>query len=83
MNTDKHKSEVKIQKSEIRKRIISVPLCLCGSVLFFALTLVAQTKDITRHVNPFIGTGGHGPGATMPFGMVQLSATPQFAFASG
>ncbi len=28
------------------------------------------------HVNPFIGTGGHGhtfPGATVPFGMVQLS----------
>jgi len=38
----------------------------------------AQTKptDLTRWVNPFIGTGGHGhtfPGATMPFGMVQLS----------
>ena len=29
-----------------------------------------------NNVNPFIGTGGHGhtfPGATMPFGMVQLS----------
>jgi putative alpha-1,2-mannosidase len=36
----------------------------------------AQMKDYTRWVNPFIGTGGHGhtfPGATMPFGMVQLS----------
>jgi putative alpha-1,2-mannosidase len=36
----------------------------------------AQKKDYTRWVNPFIGTGGHGhtfPGATMPFGMVQLS----------
>lgn len=35
-----------------------------------------QGPDFTRHVNPFIGTGGHGhtfPGATMPFGMVQLS----------
>ena len=35
----------------------------------------AQT-DYTKYVNPFIGTGGHGhtfPGATMPFGMVQLS----------
>src|SRR6185295_927865 len=34
------------------------------------------TKDFTHWVNPFIGTGGHGhtfPGATMPFGMVQLS----------
>jgi predicted alpha-1,2-mannosidase len=47
-------------------------------VLYFALTLSisAQTKDHTRYVNPFIGTGGHGhtfPGATVPFGMVQLS----------
>ncbi|HEY6804422.1 MAG TPA: GH92 family glycosyl hydrolase [Pyrinomonadaceae bacterium] len=35
-----------------------------------------QSKDITRYVDPFIGTGGHGhtyPGATAPFGMVQLS----------
>lgn len=32
--------------------------------------------DVTRYVKPFIGTGGHGhtyPGATVPFGMVQLS----------
>ena len=32
--------------------------------------------DLTRYVDPFIGTGGHGhtyPGATVPFGMVQLS----------
>jgi predicted alpha-1,2-mannosidase len=39
-------------------------------------TASAQPRDYTRHVNPFIGTGGHGhtfPGATMPFGMVQLS----------
>ena len=41
-----------------------------------ASNLSAQTKDFTKYVNPFIGTGGHGhtfPGATMPFGMVQLS----------
>ncbi|ARV06169.1 glycosyl hydrolase family 92 [Polaribacter sp. SA4-10] len=35
-------------------------------------------KDVNliSYVNPFIGTGGHGhtyPGATMPFGMMQLS----------
>ena len=32
--------------------------------------------NILSYVNPFIGTGGHGhtfPGATLPFGMVQLS----------
>lgn len=35
-----------------------------------------QKNKLTNFVNPFIGTGGHGhtyPGATMPFGMVQLS----------
>jgi predicted alpha-1,2-mannosidase len=33
-------------------------------------------QNFHQHVNPFIGTGGHGhtfPGATTPFGMVQLS----------
>jgi putative alpha-1,2-mannosidase len=35
-----------------------------------------KESNYTQYVNPFIGTGGHGhtfPGATMPFGMVQLS----------
>ncbi|MEN8186392.1 MAG: GH92 family glycosyl hydrolase [Bacteroidota bacterium] len=35
-----------------------------------------SSKTVYELVNPFIGTGGHGhtyPGATMPFGMVQLS----------
>ncbi|MCX7650492.1 MAG: GH92 family glycosyl hydrolase [Flavobacteriales bacterium] len=35
-----------------------------------------ETLSYARFVNPFIGTGGHGhtfPGATRPFGMVQLS----------
>jgi predicted alpha-1,2-mannosidase len=34
------------------------------------------SDDLTRHVNLVIGTGGHGhcfPGATVPFGAVQLS----------
>lgn len=33
-------------------------------------------EGLARHVDVFIGTGGHGhtyPGATLPFGMVQLS----------
>src|SRR5512147_2817858 len=36
----------------------------------------AEKEDLTRYVKPFIGTGGHGhtyPGASVPFGMVQLS----------
>ncbi|HNW91267.1 MAG TPA: GH92 family glycosyl hydrolase, partial [Bacteroidales bacterium] len=49
-------------------------------ILFFAAIIthlsIAQQKDYASYVNPFIGTGGHGhtyPGATAPFGMVQLS----------
>jgi predicted alpha-1,2-mannosidase len=44
-------------------------------ILLFPLHLFAQ-KDFSAYVNPFIGTGGHGhtfPGATVPFGMVQIS----------
>ena len=45
-------------------------------ILLLSATIFAQTKDYTKYVNPFVGTGGHGhtfPGATMPHGMVQLS----------
>jgi len=48
-------------------------------ILFFfcnALVAFSQVKDFTSLVDPFIGTSGHGhtyPGASMPFGMVQLS----------
>jgi len=34
------------------------------------------TQQLTKYVDPFLGTGGHGhtyPGAVVPFGMVQLS----------
>lgn len=43
--------------------------------LLITIQLLAQTNP-AKLVNPFIGTGGHGhtfPGATMPFGMMQLS----------
>ncbi len=47
-------------------------------VIFLSTTLSAfgQNKKLTSNVNPFIGTDGFGhtfPGATLPFGMVQLS----------
>ncbi|MCB9235668.1 MAG: glycoside hydrolase family 92 protein [Bacteroidia bacterium] len=49
-------------------------------LLIFSVLLIISCKskvqDLTQHVNPFIGTGGHGhtfPGATLPFGMLQLS----------
>lgn len=40
------------------------------------LLVSCTTSSPYTYVNPFIGTGGHGhtfPGASMPFGMVQLS----------
>jgi predicted alpha-1,2-mannosidase len=45
-------------------------------VLAFLSITFSQAQDYAKHVNPFIGTGGHGhtfPGATVPYGMVQLS----------
>lgn len=48
-------------------------LSLSISKLSFSQT---SAQKLSQYVNPFIGTGGHGhtfPGATVPFGMVQLS----------
>ena len=50
-------------------------LCVLCALLFLPLEICAQ-RDLTRYVNPFVGTAGHGhtfPGAIVPFGMVQLS----------
>lgn len=55
-------------------------LILLVAVLFVGCNSSKDKKafkdDILNYVNPFIGTAGHGhtfPGATSPFGMVQLS----------
>ncbi len=40
------------------------------------ITPAENQKPLTSYVNTFIGTGGHGhtyPGASLPFGMVQLA----------
>ena len=55
-------------------RLPALLLCL----LFFAHCQPPSksTDGLSQFVNPFVGTGGHGhtyPGATVPFGMVQLS----------
>jgi predicted alpha-1,2-mannosidase len=53
-------------------RLIS---CLLLSLILLP-ALVSAQRELVQYVDPFIGTGGHGhtfPGATMPFGMVQLS----------
>jgi predicted alpha-1,2-mannosidase len=61
-------------KKIIGSAIVNFSLLVCG--FHTNTTLVAQTTNKTQYVNPFIGTGGHGhtfPGATVPYGMVQLS----------
>lgn len=58
--------------------------CLFTLIMLFFLSCEDQqpykeaiaAHALTDYVNPFIGTGGHGhtyPGASMPFGMMQLS----------
>jgi predicted alpha-1,2-mannosidase len=46
------------------------------AILFILFPTLLFAQDFAKHVNPFIGTGGHGhtfPGSTVPYGMVQLS----------
>jgi len=62
---------------------ISVYLALVLLCAIFSIPALSQSDpapqlptNYIRYVNPFIGTGGHGhtyPGATAPFGLVQLS----------
>lgn len=60
-------------------RITSLSLLLLLTASAFCQSPPAQKTPPRRKVdlvNPFIGTGGHGhtfPGATVPYGMVQLS----------
>jgi predicted alpha-1,2-mannosidase len=45
-------------------------------IIFILFNNIISGQDLTSFVNPMIGTGGVGhtyPGATVPFGMVQLS----------
>lgn len=46
------------------------------SLLLSGWALTATAQHLSQYVNPMIGTDGHGhtfPGATLPYGMVQLS----------
>ena len=51
-------------------------LLVFSLIIFSCNNKTEKDIDILNYVDPFIGTGGHGhtyPGATSPFGMVQLS----------
>src|ERR1044072_8728045 len=59
----------------VKPTVSHMRLIILLCLLLLPLHVSAQ-RDLTRYVNPFIGTGGHGhtfPGAIVPFGMVQLS----------
>ncbi len=61
---------------DCRRHTGIMKLLRAASLLLLLSVLVSAQQNLTRYVDPFIGTGGHGhtfPGATMPFGMVQLS----------
>jgi len=55
---------------------LKVNILITAVIIFLAPALKAQDLTPFYFVNPMIGTGGHGhtyPGATVPYGMVQLS----------
>ncbi|OUS01325.1 glycosyl hydrolase family 92 [Flavobacteriales bacterium 33_180_T64] len=56
--------------------IVLIALFLLSCKTEPQIEIAKKEKPLIEFVNPFIGTGGHGhtyPGATMPFGMMQLS----------
>ncbi len=66
----------------MKKLIIFIPISTIFLIILFSCSPISKIEsqkgvnDNTKYVNSFIGTGGHGhtfPGATTPYGMVQLS----------
>lgn len=60
------------------KKIQLFALCVCAIVVASCneSTKKMPKKSVINYVDPFIGTGGHGhtfPGASVPFGMLQVS----------
>jgi len=77
------KIQLKLSTKMMRFTAYAAITCLvfgCGSAskndTETKITPLVADEDVLTYVDPFIGTGGHGhtfPGATVPFGMVQLS----------
>lgn len=58
------------------KKLLFITFVFITIVSFSQNIVVGDEQDLTKYVNPFIGTKNMGhtfPGATAPFGMVQLS----------
>ena len=69
-----------ISRREMLKRCSSLAIAVatlqCKNLTASNASPAESETDYTRFVNPLIGTGAHGhtyPGASVPFGMVQLS----------
>ncbi len=61
---------------KITIKVFLISLIFTALLTSFGYKGTVKRHDFSKYVNPFIGTGGHGhtfPGATLPFGMVQLS----------
>lgn len=69
----------------VRTRVVAVTLALVSGTVSVATAAPEQAaEDLTRHVDPFIGTLGSGfvfPGPAAPYGMVQLSPDTEGFFA--
>ncbi|NVO02148.1 MAG: glycoside hydrolase family 92 protein [Bacteroidetes bacterium] len=60
----------------MKKKLRIIAFLLVTGLVSQTLSFAQSKTDFSDLVNPLIGTGGHGhtyPGASMPFGMVQLS----------
>jgi predicted alpha-1,2-mannosidase len=63
-------------KNKTSKTLIACTRRICFTVIFLLSVAICSAKSPVDFVNPMIGTDAHGhvyPGATVPFGMVQLS----------
>ncbi len=65
-----------MRRKKIQKSVVYIVSLALISLLIISCQDGSNRKNYTQYVDPFIGTGAHGhtyPGASLPFGMVQLS----------
>src|SRR5580693_3130134 len=63
-------------KNKNLKALVACTRRTCFTAIFLLSIVLCSAKSHVDNVNPMIGTDAHGhvyPGATVPFGMVQLS----------
>ncbi|MEZ5199523.1 MAG: GH92 family glycosyl hydrolase [Bacteroidales bacterium] len=67
---------IPMKKNNLFLIAISILIASCSNPKQQKSAQKDDTGDLVKYVNPFIGTDAHGhtfPGASLPFGMVQLS----------